>query len=157
MKLSRGSFIQAQINHHCYAVCRTVVTWSSSIFQLCRSIMVKHLVELPIAKSDIAFLRVLSKNSEFICPTLITKVTYFFLNVSVFSAILSLYISNSGSGKIVMSRTWPKDYSKAHSILGSSEFLLREHLSIKALFFGQSSFRSNRRQSLKQVRRYWSK
>lgn len=35
--------------------------------------MVKHLVELSIAKSDIAFLRVLSKNSEFICPTLITK------------------------------------------------------------------------------------
>ena len=67
--------------------------------------MVKHLVELSIAKSDIAFLRVFSKNSEFICPTLITKVIYFFLNVSVFSAILSLYISNSGSGKIVMSRT----------------------------------------------------
>ena len=67
--------------------------------------MVKHLVELSIAKSDIAFLGVLSKNSEFICPTLITKVIYFFLNVSVFSAILSLYISNSGSGKIVMSRT----------------------------------------------------
>ena len=67
--------------------------------------MVKHLVDLPIAKSDIAFLRVLSKNLEFICPTLITKVIYFFLNVSVFSAILSLYISNSGSGKIVMSRT----------------------------------------------------
>lgn len=61
--------------------------------------MVKHLVDLPIAKSDIAFLRVLSKNLEFICPTLITKVIYFFLNVSVFSAILSLYISNSRQRK----------------------------------------------------------
>lgn len=94
------------------------------------------MVEFLIVKFDIVFFWVFFKNLEFICLMFIIKVIYFFLNVFVFFVILLFYILNLGSGKIVMSCIWFKDYSKVYLIFGLFEFLLREYLFIKVLFFG---------------------